>query len=78
MIKGHIRTRAVENVCHTLAVDAIYPYQTAPTALYDKSGNTLIELNRNAENLLIYDLKFEELTFGQTGIKQIADSLTSI
>lgn len=36
LIKSHIRTRAVENVCYTLTVNTIRPYQTAPTALFDR------------------------------------------
>lgn len=76
LIKSHIRTRAVENVCHTLSVDTIRPYQTAPTALYDKSGYTLAELDRNKEDLLIYDLKDMELGFGELGRKEISDLLS--
>lgn len=60
MIRSHVRTRAVENVCHTLCVDTILPYQTAPTALFDKSGRVLKELERNKEDLLIYDPEWEE------------------
>ena len=47
LIKSHIRMRAVENVTYTLSVDAISPYQTAPTALYDRSGYSWIELKKN-------------------------------
>lgn len=76
MIKSHIRTRAVENVTYTLSVDAISPYQTAPTALYDKSGYTVIELERNKENLLVYDFEKGEPDFGEQGRKEISDWLT--
>lgn len=75
MIKAHIKTRAVENVTHTLSVNSISPYQTAPTALYDKSGHTLIELRQNEEKLLVYDLEKTELNFGEHGRKQISDWL---
>lgn len=75
MIKAHLRTRAVENVTYTLSVDAIAPYQTAPTALYDRSGSPLRELNRNEESLLVYDLEKGELDFGEQGRKQISDEL---
>ncbi len=61
LIKAHIRTRAVENVCHTLAVNTAGPYQTAPTAIYDRSGNTLMELNRNMPGLLVYELSLSKL-----------------
>ncbi len=35
MIKAHILTRAVENVTYTATVNAIAPFQTAPTILYN-------------------------------------------
>ena len=75
MIKSHIRTRAVENVTYTLAVDTIHPYQTAPTLLYDRSGSSLCELKRNEENLLVYDLESKQLDFGEQGRKEISDWL---
>lgn len=75
IIKSHIRTRAVENVCYTLTVDTIYPYQTAPTALFDRSGYVLKELHRNIEGLLIYDLSHKQLDFGEQGRKSISDFL---
>ena len=73
LMKAHIRTRAVENVCHTLSVNATGPYQTAPTAIYDRSGNTLMELKRNTPGLLVYDLVLSELDFGECGRKEISD-----
>ncbi len=77
IIKSHIRTRAVENVTYTLSVDTIYPYQTAPTILYDRSGCTLCELKRNEEGLLVYDLNDEQLDFGEQGRKAISNWLTT-
>lgn len=77
MIKAHIRTRAVENVTYTLSVNSVCPYQAAPTALYDKSGYPLIELKRNEEKLLVYDLENMQLDFGEQGRKQISDWLTT-
>ena len=75
VIKGHIVTRAVENITHTLSVDTIHPYQTAPTALYDKSGYGLVELERNKEGLLVYDLEIEPANFGEQGRVEISDWL---
>lgn len=75
LIKAHIRTRAVENVCHTLSVNTIKPYQTAPTALFDKSGGIIKELERNAEGLLIYDFVNAQDTFGEQGRREISDRL---
>lgn len=76
LIRGHIRTRAVENVCNTLTVNTIYPYQTAPTALYDKSGRELCQLERNIEGLLVYsydNLENKKMDFGERGRKEISD-----
>ena len=75
LIKAHIRTRAVENVTYTLSVDTICPYQTAPTALYDKSGYSLIELKRNEESMLVYNLEKSEPDFGEKGRIEILDWL---
>lgn len=77
LIKSHIRTRAVENVTHTLAVNTIGPYQTAPTLLYDRSGRLLCELEKNKEGVLIYDLEKKPLDFGELGRKEISDWLIS-
>lgn len=73
LIKGHIRTRAVENVTHTLTVVTIRPYQTAPTGLYDMSGCVLCELDRNKEGLLVYDFEPAEMDFGERGRKEVSD-----
>ena len=78
LIRSHIRTRAVENVCPILTVDTIRPYQTAPTALYDRSGGVLAELERNKEGLLVCDWEKAELTFGEQGRKTFSDMLTKI
>lgn len=73
LIKSHIQTRAVENITYTLSVNSIYPYQTAPTALYDRSGYPLIELIRNEEKLLVYNLEIKQPDFGEQGRKQISN-----
>ena len=75
LIKAHVRTRAVENVCHTLSVNSVGPYQTAPTALFDRSGNALMELERGKPGLLVCDLNPSELDFGERGRKEISDAL---
>lgn len=75
MIKAHILTRAVENVTYTLAVNAIAPFQTAPTILYDKSGRVLGEAERNNEQMLVFDLEKGEDDFGETGRKEISNWL---
>lgn len=75
LIKSHIRTRAVENATYTLAVDAICPYQTAPTALYDRSGRSLTELKRNKQSMLVYDLEKSKPDFGEKGRIEISNWL---
>lgn len=75
LIKSHVKTRAVENVTYTLAVDTCSSYQTAPTILYDRSGHALRELERNKEGLLIFDLLKQEMNFGEMGRKEISDWL---
>ena len=56
-------------------IGAIKPYQTAPTALFDKSGGVLKELERHAEGLLTYDLVNMQDTFGEQGRREISDRL---
>lgn len=75
LIDAHIRTRAVENVAYTLSVNAIAPYQTAPTILYDRSGRVLCENERNEEMLLAYELIKEAPDFGEQGRKELSDRL---
>lgn len=77
LIQSHIRTRAVENVCPILTVNTSKPFQTAPTALYDQSGNPLAELKRNQEALLTYDFMKTAFSFGEQGRKEISDLLTN-
>lgn len=76
LIKSHIRTRAVENVTYTMSVNSIRPYQTAPTGIFDKSGRTINELERNKEDLLIYDFENIADDFGEKGRRLISDVLT--
>ena len=75
LIKGHLQTRAVENVCYTLSCNTCAPFQTAPTALFDRSGKILAELEGGKEGLLVYDLEKTPLTFGEAGRKEISDSI---
>ncbi len=75
LIKGHIQTRAVENVCHTLTCNTGAPCQTAPTGMFDRSGKVLAELEAGKEGLLVYDLDPAPLNFGESGRKEISDRL---
>lgn len=77
LIRGHIRTRAAENVCPILACSACTPFQAAPTGLYDRSGKVLAEAARGKEELLVYDLEKEPLSFSEQGRKEISDLLVA-
>ena len=75
MIKGHLQTRAVENVTTTISVNAISPFQTAPTMVLGKSGQCIKECVRNKPELLIYDFEKTENDFGENGRISISDML---
>lgn len=75
LIRSHIRTRAVENVCPILTVNAVSPFQTAPTMLTGASGQILAETERNREELLVYDFIPQPPDFGERGRKEISDQL---
>lgn len=78
LIKGHLQTRAVENVTTMVSVDAIHPYQTAPTAVFGKSGRILKECKRNQAAFLYYDFEKEEDDFGDRGRREISDRLLNV
>lgn len=77
MIKGHIQTRAVDNVTTTISVNTIFPYQTAPTAVFDKSGINCKECGRK-EEMLIYEYIKEDDDFGEKGRRIISNQLVTI
>lgn len=76
MIRGHLITRAVENITPVLSVNAIHPYQTAPTCFINASGGVCKELDKNNEGMLIYDFEKQELNFGEIGRKRYSDQLS--
>ena len=75
LIRGHIQTRAVENVCPILTVNATSPSQTAPTGFYGASGQIIAELPRGEKGLLVADWSPQPLTFGEQGRKVFSDKL---
>ncbi len=75
LLRGHIRTRAVENVCCTLSVNAAGPGQSAPTMLVNRSGGVLAEAERERETLLTLDFMPGPLDFGEQGRKEYSDEL---
>lgn len=74
MIRGHIQTRAVENVTTTLSVNSISPFQTAPTMVFGKSGQCVRECVRNKPELLIFDFEKSENNFGENGRVSISNT----
>lgn len=75
MIRGRLQTRAVENVTTTVSVNAISPFQTAPTMVFGKSGQCIKECVRNKSELMIYDFEKTENDFGEMGRTSISDTL---
>ena len=78
LIKGHLQTRAVENVCPILSVNATRPFQTAPTAIIGRSGQILAECPRGREGLVEYELEKRACDFGESGWKELSDALTGV
>lgn len=77
-IKGHLQTRAVENILPILSVNNSGNYQTAPTAFFDHHGLIIKEAVRGNRELLIYDFCKYEDDFGTDGIKYINDKFGRI
>ena len=75
LLRGHLRTRAVENVFSVLSANAIAPYPGAPTMLCDASGRILVENPPDAPYLLLFDLSKHEPDFGERGRIELSDSL---
>ena len=78
VLKSHLVSRAAENVTPILSVDAITPFQSAPTCFINASGRILAEAKRNEEELLIFDFEKSELNFGESGRKRESDRLLGI
>lgn len=76
LIRAHIMTRAVENVCPILTVNATAPCQTAPTGFYGASGQTIAELPRGEEGLLVAEWSPQPLSLGEQGRRVFSDRLT--
>ena len=78
LIRGHIRTRAVENICPVLSCNTCSNFQTAPTAYVDRAGKILAETEAGKEGLLVCDFEQQPLGFGEQGRKEISDSLVEL
>ena len=75
LIRGHLRTRAAENACTVISSNAIRPFQTAPTAVFGRSGQVLAECPRNKEGYTEFILEKQEYNFGEQGRAEISDML---
>ena len=78
VLQSHLISRAAENVTPIFAVDAITPFQSAPTCFINASGKVLAETERNKEELLIFDFEKKEPDFGEIGRKKESDYLLGI
>lgn len=70
-IKGHLQTRAAENVLPILSVNQCGKYQTAPTGFFDQHGAVIKEAARGSRQLLTYDFEKPEDDFGTDGIRWV-------
>ena len=78
LIRGHLRTRAAENACTVISSNAIRPFQTAPTAVFGRSGQVIAECPRNTEGYTEFILEKEEYNFGEQGRAEISDMLLGV
>jgi len=78
VLRSHLISRAAENVTPILSVDAITPFQSAPTCFINASGKVLAVTERNKEELLIIDFEKKEPDFGELGRKKESDYLLGI
>ena len=74
-IEKAIYIAKTENVTITISVNAISPFQTAPTMVLGKSGQCIKGCVRNKPELLIYDFEKTENDFGENGRISISDML---
>jgi predicted amidohydrolase len=67
IIKGHLRTRAVENVMTILSTNSISRCQTAPTAAFDPDGHLLAETKTDQTDMVVVDYEIPPVSFGMQG-----------
>lgn len=75
MLKGHLQTRAVENVMHIISVNSASDIPTAPTAILNGNGSVLAELPMGRQGLLWFDYEKPSLNFGAEGRRVVSDWL---
>jgi omega-amidase len=67
LIKGHLRTRAVENSMYVVSSNDISKNQTAPTLIIDPDGKIIEIAPRNIEKIIMFDYKETTVGFGRQG-----------
>ena len=75
MVKSALRTRAAENAITVVSVNSISKYQTAPTAVFDATGEMIKEAPKNEEYLLVYDYDTPEIYRARSILQNLIDSL---
>lgn len=55
IILGHLRTRAAENLCPIITVNATKPYQGAPTVYLNSDGFIINEAERGLDSITYYE-----------------------
>ena len=67
IIKSHLITRAVENVMPVVSINSTTGFQTAPTAVINQDGETMLEADAGKEIMLTYEFQNPDVTFGMKG-----------
>lgn len=75
IIKGHLVTRAAENVMTVISVNSVSRFQTAPTAVIDHNGRTAAQACRDGEDMIVYDFDPPAEDFGMRGRRVNSDAL---
>ena len=76
LIRSHLVTRAVENVCYVVSVNSARPNQTAPTCVIGPEGDVRVEAPRDTESVIVYDLVATDGGRGRKGRRHYSDLLT--
>ncbi|WP_022666339.1 carbon-nitrogen hydrolase family protein [Desulfospira joergensenii] len=78
LILAHLQTRAVENCIYIVSANSISKNQIAPTAIIDPNGKILSKAEINKEELISFDYKGQDISFGQKGRIQHSKELLKL
>jgi len=76
IITSHLRTRAAENVTPVVSVNTAALFQTAPTAVFGKSGELFHACDPGRPGFLLFDFEKTENTFSEQGRTEMSDILS--